>query len=330
VCLAVGDPAADGRPDAGRLAGVQPVQIEADVYGVDAAGHAVQGVLDDGRDPALVDVGHRVGRDRTLAECLALPVVEGAQSHEGDVLGVDADVGPVGARELSPPEDGRQRHPVDVAARRRLGGVEVAVRVEPDDAEVAVPGQTRGGPDGDGVIPAEHERELAVGDGLRDRLREAPADRPRLVEELRAALDGFARVGVAFLRSRNREVPAVRARESHPLQLVGQAGVPDRRGPHVHAAPVRAEVHRHADDACCPVHGSPSTAGEKSTVSGRRTRKILVDGCGRLAHGPRSCSPTPKEVVTCASVVSERPPGTPAVRPFRETGVACRTTTLRP
>ena len=56
-------------------------------------------------------------------------------------------------------ERGRKRHPVDVSARRRLGPVQVAVRVEPEHAAGATgashPAERA---QRDRVIAAEHQR----------------------------------------------------------------------------------------------------------------------------------------------------------------------------
>ncbi len=85
-------------------------------------------------------------------------------------------------------ERGRERHPVHVPGRARLGRVEIAVRVDPDHA-AGLP--RRGGEAGeradrDRVVAAEHERPRAFAHGLLDQRRERRAGLEDLGEEARA------------------------------------------------------------------------------------------------------------------------------------------------
>src|SRR5215210_9481806 len=67
---------------------------------------------------------------------------------------------------MAAPRQGRQRHAVDVARRRGCRRIEVRVGVDPDKTR---PDSRRGtrnpgdSPDGDGVIPAEEDREHPLG-----------------------------------------------------------------------------------------------------------------------------------------------------------------------
>jgi hypothetical protein len=63
--------------------------------------------------------------------------IDVAGAHEDDVrVGYGAKTGD-GARERVPalPGEGGERRPVEKAARRRVGRIEVGMRIEPDDAD---------------------------------------------------------------------------------------------------------------------------------------------------------------------------------------------------
>ena len=81
-----------------------------------------------------------------------------ARSTDGERPGAGVEVR---ARD---PERRGERHPVHVAARRGRGPVQVAVRIDPEDAAGAVrlrhPAER---PDRDRVVAAEHERQVALG-----------------------------------------------------------------------------------------------------------------------------------------------------------------------
>ena len=116
------------------IARLEHVDVERDVDRVDAVERTVEVVV----DPVLRDV-------------LELRLVEVAGTDERDVLGPHA---PLLDRHA-------QRHPPLVPGRRGLGRVEVAVRVEPDDAEPAVTGcEAADRADVRAATAAEHERAL--------------------------------------------------------------------------------------------------------------------------------------------------------------------------
>lgn len=107
----------------------------------------------------------------------------------------------------------RNGHAVDVAAVARLGGVDVGVRVDPDDGDVAVEALARGlgragnGADGDAVVAAEGERhaalrrvlvrllgDLAGDDGGVAGALHAAVVRVRLGDDVLVGLDGLVAV----------------------------------------------------------------------------------------------------------------------------------------
>ena len=61
----------------------------------------------------------------------------------------------------------RQHHAVDVAREARLRRVEIAVRVDPQDAAWLVAAKARQRPERDRVVTAQHERQAAVVLGTR-------------------------------------------------------------------------------------------------------------------------------------------------------------------
>src|SRR5258706_5854659 len=142
-----------------------------------------------------------------------------------------------------------------VARGRRLRRVAVAVRVDPDDAG-ALPGaiEPSDGADRDGVIAAEHEREVPglrdVLDDLRELLR--GADDLLDVVRLRPSADTIDLLvlvrGAPLVRILHAHVAAIAYAVADLGQLHREAGVADAGRSHVDAAAIPAEVHRHADD----------------------------------------------------------------------------------
>ena len=96
---------------------------------------------DDERRVGEVFDGERrdvVGRDEP-----ALLVVDGPDAAEHEPLGGDPRLGVEGEPVGTLAGDRPQRHAAEAARRRRLGGVQVGMRVEPEHGEVA--GRARGG-----------------------------------------------------------------------------------------------------------------------------------------------------------------------------------------
>ena len=134
-----------------------------------------------------VNIVHAERLDAVLAQDLLLTAVDVAQADVHDLLDADAvlvldpaegRVGLVGrkAREES------HGHAVDVAAVGGFGGVDVGVRVDPDDGHVAAEALADGfsgaadGADGDAVVAAEGEDEAAFFGVVVDLLTESFCD----------------------------------------------------------------------------------------------------------------------------------------------------------
>ena len=117
-------------------------------------------------------------------------------------------------------------------------------------------------PHRDRVVAAEHERQRSLLERQLDEAGDAAARRLDLRQVARA----LVRLG-RRLQHRRLDVAPVQAVVADPGQPLVQAGVADRRGAHVDAAPAGAEVERRTDDrdllACShaqkPTGYNPST-----------------------------------------------------------------------
>jgi hypothetical protein len=250
VGLAVVEPALDGGADAGGNRRIADVEVERHVDAGGAASGDRQRLLHDRRDPLAIDVLHREYVHARVPHLLLLHVVQVADTDEHGLLRDDfgrevADAGQF--RRLRPQQRG-QRHPVHVAARRRRGGVHVAVGVHPEQAErlVLSPGEFGGRADRtrrEAVIPAEHERDPPFLERAQRRFVQLLADARDLADV------ALVRVARGFhLRNRRGDVPPFHDGVAERLQFLVQAGDAQRGGPHVHPAPVPAEIERHPDD----------------------------------------------------------------------------------
>jgi hypothetical protein len=133
------------RHEHGQLGRVEDVAVEGDVDVLDAREHRRRFVVDPGRGDEL-----------------HLRRIEVAGAPERDVGGVDR-----AAVDHHP-----QGHPPLVPRRRGLGRVQVAVRVEPDDADPPVPGgEPLDDADMRAAAAAEHEGPLRQVGGDGERLR---------------------------------------------------------------------------------------------------------------------------------------------------------------
>ena len=115
------------------------------------------------------------------------------------------------ALELRPaePERRRERHPVDVAARRRLGPVQVAVRVEPEHAAGAArAGEAAERAERDRVVAAEHERQVAL---RRPLARPASAIRSQVALISAQVAHALVADGASPRRRRSRRCPSPRS-----------------------------------------------------------------------------------------------------------------------
>ena len=112
-------------------------------------------------DSDAVDLAHREDPHARLAEQLPLAVVELSEPEQRDAPRIDRGERPGVARErlAGEPERSRERHPVHVSARARLGRVDVGVRVDPEHAARPVHRrEPTERPERDRVVAAEDER----------------------------------------------------------------------------------------------------------------------------------------------------------------------------
>src|SRR5215211_1119015 len=133
--FSVREPAANGRADTRRDVRIDDVEIQGDVD--ERSGRdPLERLAQDRLDASTVDVRDRVYGEARVLHDGALAGVEAANADQRDAVGVEGRERPPVALEAGAgaPEDRRERHPVNVAARRRRGRVQVAVRVEPEHA----------------------------------------------------------------------------------------------------------------------------------------------------------------------------------------------------
>ena len=98
-------------------------------------------------------------------------------------------------------------------------------------------------PGAEAVIAAEHDRHGALEQRLERRLIQLLADLGDLPDVLLALVSRLLRFG-----DRRGEVALVDDRAAEARDLLAEPGDPKRRGSHVHAAAVAAEIQRDADD----------------------------------------------------------------------------------
>ena len=130
-----------------------------------------------------------------------------------------------------------------VPARARLGPVEIAVGVDPEDtARAPRASETAERPERDGVIAAQYERQEPLLAGAHDEIRDPFAARLDLVQKADALAADRDRFG-----HRRLDVSPVHRAPADPGEPSLQARVADRRRPHVDAAAASAEIERRAD-----------------------------------------------------------------------------------
>jgi hypothetical protein len=204
-----------------------------------------------------IDVGHGERGDASLLDVVALAGVHVAQAEQHTAVAARRTAKVRGERVTRESERDGERHPVHVPRRRGLGRVDVAVRVDPDDAGLLPrPGEAGERAHRYRVVPAEDEGDVACAHDLRDDggelltraddlghvVRARPACRPLPVVLLvRVRRETFIRIGDA-------DVPTVPHAESDVRQLRHEASVANPGRTHVDAAPVATQVHRHPDD----------------------------------------------------------------------------------
>ena len=138
---------------------------------------------------------------------------------------------------------------MDVAGRGGFGTVRVAVGVDPEHAAGPVrAGEAAERPDRNGVVAAEHERMQTLLDRARNEVRNPLAGLLDRRQEANALAAHLRRLGNCTL-----DVPPVEHRPPQPLDASSQAGVADRGGSHVDAAPARPEVETRTDQGNGPL-----------------------------------------------------------------------------
>ena len=138
--FAIGGAAPDGRADAGRVFGIDPVQIERDVIADGAASGQAQRLFHHRAHATLVDVAHGEDVHAGAANVLALVFVHVADADQHTIfrphLGTEAIH--VAEWRVEQPHDGTERHAMNVAAGRGFGRVDVAVGVDPQQPDALV------------------------------------------------------------------------------------------------------------------------------------------------------------------------------------------------
>ena len=203
------------------------------------------------RKARAVDFRHREHRDPCVAHEVALARIEVARPGEADIARVDLATGRVQVDEFRKPEPAGRRKalPVDVARRGSLRRVEVAVRVDVQDAELpsflSRPSPHAGqGAERHGVVAAEDERERARRGGLLDARGERRARGGDLREVLGPGvprIEAFLRLG----RDRAFVAPDLMPERREALAKARKA---DRRRTHVGPVAARPEIERHLVD----------------------------------------------------------------------------------
>ncbi len=221
-----------------------------------------------------------------LTQHLALAGIDVAGAHDDDPRSVQ--VWPRAGRMYQPgvavPAERCQNHAMDIAGRACLAGIEVAVGIEPDDADLpAGAGGAADRAERDAVVAAQHDRQRPC----REPFFHAIGQRLDGRDDLRQVLE--ARVTrLAGLRLGNGDGVEVIYVVSERLQLLGEVGVTDGARPHVHAAAVGAEVHRDANQT--DMHGYPRVfargpgprgvdAGRHATVPAAGRQQSITFAC---------------------------------------------------
>ena len=140
----VGFPEADSpwheRARAGNDFGVATVDIETHVEPGGTGGDGLDRSPGHFGHTELVDIAHREGLDPRIVNDRALFVVDRTNTDERDVLGFHCWLQPSdsGKLRVAEPQKVGEWHAMDIAGRRSLGQVHVAMRVEPQQADVVV------------------------------------------------------------------------------------------------------------------------------------------------------------------------------------------------
>src|SRR5688572_1518183 len=157
--------AADGRRDAGRVVRIQEVRIERDGKPIGTLHDNPKGLVHYGTDTTAIDFLHREYPNTRLLDQFSFLLVHFTNADHNDAIlwefGREAENIHKLCRSI--PKYRGHGHAVDIAAWGSLRGVHIRVRIEPQQSEAQIPSaksfrHTGYRTDGDGVIPAEHQR----------------------------------------------------------------------------------------------------------------------------------------------------------------------------
>ena len=128
------------RPDPGSDIRVEAVHVQTQVEAVRPAKCAGNRLLHHGIEAPAVDLFHGEYPHAEFRNHPGFGLIHAPRADDGRVGGIEtrgAPREPTHANERigAPAEQGRKRHSVQVAARRRLGGVRIGVGVDPEQAE---------------------------------------------------------------------------------------------------------------------------------------------------------------------------------------------------
>jgi CheY-like chemotaxis protein len=194
-----------------------------------------------------VEIAHRHDVRVEPGQQLPLARIQRAHAHERHPRRLDRGQPIRVALELGAGEAHRrgQRHPVDVAARRRLGAVHVSVRVEPQHpAGPTGASQPAERAERDGVVAAEHQRQVPVLHSSGDEAGDALARGLDLAEIAHTLVAHGDRLGHGRL-----DVAEIDVAQAELCDPVVEACIPNGRRAHVHPAAPGPEIETGADDS---------------------------------------------------------------------------------
>ena len=142
--LAIGKPAGNGSPDPRGHLRVESVHVQAQVHPFGSVERPGNGLVHDDGEAAAIHLFHGVDPDSQFRDHPGLGLVHASDSDESDVLRLQpgrprSESANPGKGVRAATEEGGHRHAVQVAARRRLRGVGVGVRIHPDEAKALRP-----------------------------------------------------------------------------------------------------------------------------------------------------------------------------------------------
>ena len=257
--LTIGKPAGNGSPDPRGHLRVESVHVQAQVHPCGSVERPVNGLVRDGGEAAAIHLFHGVDPHSQFRHHAGFSLVHASDSDQSDVLRVQpgrprSESADLGKSIRAATEEGGHRHAVQVAARRRLRGVGVGVRIHPDEPQTLGPsagprcGVTASGhsgnrPDGHGMVASEDERQSPAPPDVPDPPGEVP-EHPNHFVQVAGAL--LSRAGER-LRHRRIEIPGVLYRMSESLQARGDPRPAHGRRPHVHPPATSPQIQRHTD-----------------------------------------------------------------------------------